>query len=653
MDGTPFGRYRLIELLNRGGMGEVWRAFDTVTTRVVALKVLPKQFAHDGVYQQRFQREARSAAGLNEPHVVPIYDFGEIEGRLYVTMRLIEGRDLQAILADGPLEPGRAVYIIDQAASALNAAHRIKLVHRDVKPSNILVAEEDFAYLIDFGIARATGDTSLTSTGSVVGTFAYLAPERVTAPNTADHRSDIYALTCVLYECLTGSQPFPGNSAEQQIGGHLTLPAPRPSALRAGLSAELDAVIAKGMAKNPDERFATTKEMSNAARAALNAPPAGRQPVRPTQQTRHPQGHGWSAPPTQFAPATEPTRFATAFAPPVPAAPPAAPDQRSRRRNRIAVAGGAAVVVIIAAVVSVLAFTDHKTPVGTPSTGPTSTAPPPSAGPFTGTYRADFGPSMANGKPDGGNAYTAQWALRSACPSTGCVATATASGGDLLQQAFVFDQVGDQWHAVAVTSVTTLPLGDPSFIRCTAPAEFWTVITLQPRSDGTLTGQYRASGGRHCVSERTVTFTRVGDVDLKSLPDPVGQAARAASPASAFHGRYHITSAADDNRAPSSWDMTVQTDCLRSGQRCVSYEHNDSGYAWLTFADQKWIYDFDGKSQCTDVGPEHVKVHREFPLPQPPQDPITLLTGTGHMQIMDTDCAGAFNETVKYQRTGE
>jgi serine/threonine-protein kinase len=122
---------------------------DTGTERVVALKVLPAQYVNDKIFQERFRREARSAAGLNEPHVVPIHDFGDVDGRLFVTMRLIEGRDLQSMLADGPLEPARAVHIIDQVAAALNAAHRIDLVHRDVKPSNILVAEDDFAYLID------------------------------------------------------------------------------------------------------------------------------------------------------------------------------------------------------------------------------------------------------------------------------------------------------------------------------------------------------------------------------------------------------------------------------------------------------------------------------------------------------------------------
>src|ERR1700757_67704 len=211
MEGTPFGRYQLVELLGRGGMGEVWRAYDPDMNRVVALKVLPPNFADDQVFQERFRREARSAAGLDEPHVVPIHEFGEIEGRLYVTMRLIKGRDLQDLLQDGPLPPARAVWIIEQIASARHAAHEVGLVHRDVKPSNILVTGDDFAYLIDFGIARAAGEIGLTSTGSTIGTWAYMAPERFRT-GAAYARTDVYALACVLYQCLTGGLPFPGDT---------------------------------------------------------------------------------------------------------------------------------------------------------------------------------------------------------------------------------------------------------------------------------------------------------------------------------------------------------------------------------------------------------------------------------------------------------
>ena len=161
MEGTLFGLYRLVELLGRGGMGEVWRAHDTATNRTVAIKLLPPHLAADDTFVRRFRREAEAAAQLNNPHIIPIHTYGEIDGRLYVDMRLVEGRDLQAVLAGGPLKPGRAVPIIEQVANALHAAHKVGLVHRDVKPSNILVDEDDFAYLIDFGIARGANGTRM------------------------------------------------------------------------------------------------------------------------------------------------------------------------------------------------------------------------------------------------------------------------------------------------------------------------------------------------------------------------------------------------------------------------------------------------------------------------------------------------------------
>jgi branched-chain amino acid transport system substrate-binding protein len=269
MDETVFGRYQLLGLLGEGGMGQVYKAFDTEARRAVALKVLPLNMAQDRTFQERFRREAYAAASLNEPHVVPIHSFGEIDGRLYLDMRLIEGIDLQTMLASGEL-PGatRAVHFIDQVAGALDAAHAAGLVHRDVKPSNMLIAARDFVYLIDFGIARAASDGGLTTAGNAIGTFPYMAPERFTSQE-ADHRSDVYALACVLYECLTGQQPFPGSGIEQQIAGHMMLAPPQPSATRSDVPRALDQVIAMGMAKDPSARYQSATALADAARAAL------------------------------------------------------------------------------------------------------------------------------------------------------------------------------------------------------------------------------------------------------------------------------------------------------------------------------------------------------------------------------------------------
>ena len=272
MDATPFGRYQLQELIGKGGMGEVYRAYDTRTDRIVALKVLPENLAADVTFQERFRRESQAAAGLTEPHVVPIHGFGEINGRLYLDMRLIEGRNLGTVLKESKKPPGTAfaVSVVEQVAAALDAAHVAGLIHRDIKPSNLLITPNDFVYLIDFGLARGAGDVGLTTAGNTLGTLAYMAPERFDGGKT-DFRSDIYALTCVLYECLTGCRPYPADSLEQQIAGHMAKPAPRPSAIDPKL-APFDEVIAKGMAKTPEKRYQSAGELAAAARRAMKAP---------------------------------------------------------------------------------------------------------------------------------------------------------------------------------------------------------------------------------------------------------------------------------------------------------------------------------------------------------------------------------------------
>jgi serine/threonine-protein kinase len=641
VEGTPFGRYRLIELLGRGGMGEVWRAFDTAIQRVVALKVLPPEFADDQMFQERFRREARAAASLDEPHVVPIYDVGEIDGRLYVTMRLIEGRDLHTLLAAGPLEPTRVAGIVEQIASALHAAHRIGLVHRDVKPSNILVAEDDFAYLIDFGIARATGEAGLTGTGNIVGTWAYLAPERLTH-GQSDPRADIYALTCVLHECLTGSQPFPANSLEQQIAAHVSLPPPRPSTLRAGLPTELDTVVATGMAKNPDERYASTRELAIAARAAITQPITTPEPTTVAPADTFTAAQRWPTP-TGSTPSV-PTRQ---WSPPHTDRPdhkPPAHAPRGYRARWTAILAAAAVIVVVVTVVLVMITHDTGTgPVSATSGSAAPPTPPPNAGPFTGTYSAAFGPrTRLDGTQPEGPPQQEIWNVRSVCASTGCVATASRdSGNTTLTAALVFDEVAGTWLAVAVATG-----------KCgNADAERWEVFSLQPRPGGTLTGEYSSTGVPGCASKRTVTFTRTTDARLDTPDDPANLPPRVTSPAQALHGRYHDTTTYTDD-VPAEVDMAVRTDCLRTGDRCISYFHSANEVRPLSFANGKWTLVNELDAQCPSGGASHVMVTAEYPLPAPPQDPITVLTGHGR-QEQTGDCAVKSDFDEKFVRTGD
>jgi serine/threonine kinase PknH len=267
--GSQIGPYKLRRLLGKGGMGEVYEAEDTVKDRVVALKLLPESASNDPVFRKRLQREAHSAGRLQEPHVVPIHDYGEIDGLLYVDMRMIDGKDLRKMLkAYGPLTPARAVAIVKQIASALDAAHESGVMHRDVKPENIIITRDDFAYLVDFGIANAATDEKLTELGTAVGTYAYMAPERFTSDEVT-YRADIYALACVLHECLTGGQPYPGDSVSVIITAHLMQPIPKPSVERPGIPGRFDDVIARGMAKKPGDRYASAGDLASAATAAL------------------------------------------------------------------------------------------------------------------------------------------------------------------------------------------------------------------------------------------------------------------------------------------------------------------------------------------------------------------------------------------------
>lgn len=263
-------------------MGEVYEAYDTDKDRVVALKLLADELARDPEYQTRFRRETQLVARLTEPHIVPVHDWGVIDGRLFLDTRLVRGFDLRTLLRErGALSPARAVGIVEQAAAALDAAHAVALVHRDVEPADILVTDVDFAYLTDFGIAHAASDSAVTQVGITPDPYTYMAPECFdTGPVTA--RADIYSLTCVLHECLTGAPPFPVTGTSALIRAHLAEPPPRPSAQRTGIPVALDEVIAKGMAKNPEDRYVTAGALARAARTALVGPrPAAGRPMGP------------------------------------------------------------------------------------------------------------------------------------------------------------------------------------------------------------------------------------------------------------------------------------------------------------------------------------------------------------------------------------
>ncbi len=302
MEEQAFGRYTLLSLIGQGGMGKVFRAHDPLLQRDVAIKVLPAELNREPGYQDRFRREALIAGRLNEQHVIPVHDVGEVNGHLYLVMPIIQGVDLGELLRRaGPLSAQRAVRIVDQLAQALDAAHAAGLVHRDVKPSNALITQRDNAYLIDFGIAHDTADTRLTSTGYMMGTAAYMAPERFET-GVADARSDVYALTCLLYECLTAAQPFPGSSMPQQMHAHLYTAPPRPSHQQRSVPAGFDDVIARGMAKNPDLRYQTASELAVAAEHALRIASSTRTFHAPTPLSQSP---------VAFAPrvATRPSRW--------------------------------------------------------------------------------------------------------------------------------------------------------------------------------------------------------------------------------------------------------------------------------------------------------------------------------------------------------
>ncbi|MFD0313070.1 serine/threonine-protein kinase [Streptomyces flavalbus] len=300
--GRQVAGYRIEEEIGHGGMAVVYRARDLRLDRTVALKLLAPELARNTTFRLRFTRESRVAAALDHPHIVPVFEAGETEGLLYIAMRYVPGSDLRHLLdRDGPLPPGTALRIAAQIASALDAAHEHGLVHRDVKPGNVLVARgtdsdhPEHVYLTDFGLTKKSLSlTGLTTVGQFVGTLDYVAPEQISG-RPVDGRCDVYALACVVHELLTGHPPFRRDDDMALLWAHQYDDPPPLTAARPDLPAAVDAVLARALAKTPDDRYDSCLAFVTALRdAARSAPRPASHP--PTQLDSGPVPPRWAEP---------------------------------------------------------------------------------------------------------------------------------------------------------------------------------------------------------------------------------------------------------------------------------------------------------------------------------------------------------------------
>jgi Protein kinase domain len=610
--GQVFAGYTILRVLGTGGMGAVYLASHPRLPREDALKILPADLTADPEFRARFVREAELAAGLSHPHIVRIHDRGEEGGQFWISMDYVAGTDAARLLHEhypGGMPQSEVVPIITAVGSALDYAHNRGLLHRDVKPANILLADSDGqprrVYLADFGIARHIDDAAgLTATNMTLGTVAYAAPEQLKGERI-DGRTDQYALACTAFHLLTGKPPYGESNPAVVITRHVSAPPPSIGAVRPDLAA-LDPVFATAMAKEPSGRFGSCQEFTDQLSRFLNT-------------------SGESAVP-----------YPEAVAP------------RSGKRARVLIGVLGAVALLIAGGVFAAAKLTHKhnpSATGAPAGAPPTPSPAANSGPFTGVYQVHLGDGTTlDGKPGPGSGpMSATFAVRSVCRFSGCVATASMlTGGASLASSSVFDQVDGRWVAVTL---------DPNQCRGLA-ADIWEVITLQPGADGKLTGEYRGAAANACNQKRSVTFTRVGDVDVNSLPDPGKLPPRVVSPAEALHGSYHIARTFSSRLAPQQENQAVVTDCLRTGDRCMSYFHSLTSDTPLVFTGGNWVLDIQHPEEVTGCQQLHVKTSAQLPMPQPPQNPITRLTGHGHHE-QTGNCAISVDFDETYTRTGD
>jgi serine/threonine protein kinase len=290
--GSELADFRIEDVVGRGGMGVVYHAVELSLGRPVALKVIAPHLAEEEGFRERFVRESRLSASLDHPHIVPVYGAGEADGVPYIAMRLVEGVNLRMeIAAHGRLEPARAVRLVQQIASALDAAHERGLVHRDVKPANVLISSHggsEHAYLTDFGVTkRRTSTASGTGTGEWVGTLDYVAPEQLRGERV-DARADVYSLGCVLYQCLTAHVPFPRESDLATLWAHISDAPPAASDVFPDVPVDLSAVVTRALAKTPEQRYASAGELARAAREAMAHTPDRETVDRPTRPAARP-----------------------------------------------------------------------------------------------------------------------------------------------------------------------------------------------------------------------------------------------------------------------------------------------------------------------------------------------------------------------------
>ena len=356
--GTRIAGYRLENQIGRGGMAIVYRARDERLGRLVALKILAPTLAGDAEFRQRFVSESRAAAAIDDPHIVPVFEAGEADGVLFIAMRYVPGGDGHSLLRrEGPLPPGRVTEIISPMASALDAAHRAGLLHRDVKPSNMLMdivpGRPDHVYLSDFGLSKAvTASSGMTRVGQVMGTPDYLSPEQI-GGQPADARADQYALACSAFELLTGTPPFHRDDPTAVVNAHLSEPPPLVTSRRPGLPQAVDGVFAKALAKAPGDRYASCGQFADALRYAFGFQPYDSSP-RVASADTHPPTAGWweAAPPPRPVDVDTKTALpgvvAASTAPPSPRPvwPGRAGGTPRPRRRRSVIAAAAAVIVL-------------------------------------------------------------------------------------------------------------------------------------------------------------------------------------------------------------------------------------------------------------------------------------------------------------------